>query len=128
MSTVSIDDVDPEDMPEAYLGITYELNMNQYVAADDDLESSEPLTDDTIISLVQQAQQKSGSDSDYEDDDAPLDPPTHLEAIEMVIKLRQYFEFQSDSTKFFVYLNSLEKNIRRAQQKALQQTSITQFM
>ena len=79
MSTVSIDDVDPEDMPEATIAklshSRYELNMNQFVAADDVLESSEPLTDDTIISLVQQAQQNSGSESDYEDDDDPLDPP-----------------------------------------------------
>ena len=58
VSTVPNDDVDPEDMPEATIAkLThsgYELNMNQYIAAHDDLESSDPLTDDTIISLVQQ--------------------------------------------------------------------------
>ena len=122
--------MDPEDIPEDTLAKLsnsgYEVNMNQYVTVDEDLECSEPLTDDTIVTLVQQTQQDSGSEND-DDDDEPLDPPSHLEAIEMVQKLRQYFESQLDSTKFFVYLNSFEEHIRSAQQNVLQQMSITHF-
>ena len=98
--------MDPDDIPEDTLAKLsnsgYEVNMNQYVIVDEDLECSEPLTDDRIVTLVQQTQQDSGS----ENDDEPLDPPSHLEAIEIFEKLRHYFESQVDSTKFFDFLNS----------------------
>lgn len=79
----------PEDTPEETLAKLnnsgHEVNMSQYVAADHDLECSEPLTDDTIITLVQQTQQYSRSESDEDnnddDDHHQLDPPSHLEAL-----------------------------------------------
>ena len=102
------------------------VNFTDYLYADDELETSEPLTDDAIISIVQRP-----DDSDTENDDEfmppPEKPPSHLLAIDMCYQLRIYLESQTESTNLFSHLNLIEQFLRKTQQDCMQQVTITKF-
>ena len=94
----------------------YDVEFTEYVTADEKLETSEPLTDDAIISMVQE----SVNDPDTESDDELIasieNPPSHMVASEMCHKIRFYMGSQLDSTKVFASLNLIEEFMRNKQQ------------
>ena len=119
-----------EDIPDStiieQICTRYNVNFTDYLSADDELETSEPLTDDAIISIVQRP-----DDSDTESDDEfmppPEKPPSHLLAIDMCHQLRIYLESQTESTNLFSHLNIIEQFIRKTQQDCMQQATVTKF-
>ena len=88
----------------------HNLDFSDYVSADDDLETSEPLTDDAIIGIVQQP-----TDSETESDDEHITPserPSHLLAIDACHQLRLYLGSQPETRNLFSCLNSIEEFVR----------------
>ena len=91
----------------------YDSNFSDYVSADDDLETSEPLTDDAITGIVQQPAEEPETESDDEHMTLNERPPNHLLAIDMCHQLRLYLESQPESRSFFSCLTPIEHFIRK---------------
>ena len=121
-----------KEIPEPIIGeqlcTRYDLDISDYVSADDDLETSEPLTDDAIIGIVQQPADEPETKSDDEHITPNERPPSHLLAIDMCHQLRQYLESQPESRSLFSCLNPIKHFIRKIQLECKQQSVITKFV
>ena len=97
----------------SFLGHNMMFEFTEYVTADEKLETSEPLTDDSIISMVQEYVNDPHTESN--DELIPLieNPPSHMLASEMCHKIRLYMESQLHSTKEFASLNLIEQFMRK---------------
>ena len=103
------------------------LDFSDYVSADDALETSDPLTDNAIIDIVNSSQ-RSQKQKVMTETIIPNKNPTNSPlAIDIRHQLRLYFESQPESTSLFSSLNQIEQFIRERQRECKQQTTITKF-
>ena len=101
---------DPEDdLPLAVLvtrlrSVGFEVNgtVTDFVTADDQLATSEAITDDIILNTVKNpgTDHHVCAESDDEDDDPPPKPPSHGEAVDMCAKLSVYLESLPDTHQY----------------------------
>lgn len=130
------EDEDPDDdIPLATLlrqiqDAGFEVNgtANDYLTADEQLLTTEPLTDDSIIAQVQQpSEDHPEADSDSDDEIPPSKPPSHADAMTMCQQLRLYLQSHSDTDSFFPYVNNIEQFAARQKYCSKQQTKLTDF-
>ena len=113
-------------------GIEFDGTFDDFVAADSDTITNEPLTDAAIISAVAEKYAASAEPCDEESDDendstTVTQPPTADDAMELCSRLRQHIQFQDDASEMYEHISKLECFITKAKNKSVKQTKLDAF-
>lgn len=92
-------------------------SATDYVAVDDHLVITGPLTDEVIVSRVQPviSDKQDSDDNDDDPTDPPTDPPSHAAVVEMCEQIRLYLQSQADTDTYFPYINAIQQIALRQQ-------------
>ena len=102
---------EPTDIP-VIDGISREEFL-EYVAVDNELETSEPVTDESIIEKIKEAAApESESESDGEEEQAEVKIPTLSQGLSLCDDLRLLIQSRKNSYELYENLVKIEKFIR----------------
>ena len=98
-----------------------------FVCCYDHLITTAPLTDEAIIAAVREPVTEPCEESDDEDDTAPLQCPSHADMIAMCSQMTTHLEAQTDTHKYFSYVNNLQQFATNMQFNCKIQYHVTDF-
>ncbi|CAC5399120.1 Receptor-type tyrosine-protein phosphatase T,Tyrosine-protein phosphatase non-receptor type 22,Receptor-type tyrosine-protein phosphatase kappa,Receptor-type tyrosine-protein phosphatase F,Tyrosine-protein phosphatase 99A,Tyrosine-protein phosphatase Lar,Receptor-type tyrosine-protein phosphatase alpha,Receptor-type tyrosine-protein phosphatase epsilon,Receptor-type tyrosine-protein phosphatase gamma,Receptor-type tyrosine-protein phosphatase N2,Receptor-type tyrosine-protein phosphatase U,Receptor-type ty len=109
------EDDDDDDIPLARLA---GINFTEYANIDNDIPTTEPLTDDDIINEITSSMKETEEDSDEDDTIATEKPVPSLSAmVEMTDTYQSYFEAQDDTEELLPLLAKINNYFTRKQLK-----------
>ena len=110
------------------IGGLQNVSPEEYITADEEVETVGELTNADIVAQVQSQQNAEDEDED-DDDSVQNDEPmvTVLEAQQCIKKLRCFFEAEEDASKFFSSINDMDCYLDR-KRATFRQTKITDFL
>ena len=105
------------------------INFKQYANIDNDIPTTEPLTDDDIINQITDTQTTTEHDSDDDESSVPDKPiPSLSSMLEMTDTYQTYFEAQDDTADILPLVAKLNDYFTRKQLKKklnAKQTTLT---
>ena len=137
-STSIDDDDDEDDLPLSELvarvrdaGVTFDGTFEDFVAADNTLMTSQPMTDQDIVRCV--SEKFGGGDEDEdedEDDEAEVTQrpaPSVSAALDSCTLLKDFVQQYPDAQDMFRHISVVEEYIAKKRFACKQQTSIRDF-